>query len=105
MLKQIGPTFPKELSDAGLGNGLSFTVGGTDDDIQGAKRLSSAQQSILQGVISAHDPAAVLPVVSDADRAENKMVNDPFTRALIKREARSRGIAPRQVMNEIRSDV
>lgn len=57
MTKQLGPTFGDELITAGL-SGLPITWGDTDDSITGRENLSAADNTTLDGVVSAHDPAA-----------------------------------------------
>jgi hypothetical protein len=56
MTKQLGPTFGDEVSAAGLA-GAPFGWGPTDDDITGRQNLTSAQNTTLDGVVAAHDPA------------------------------------------------
>lgn len=58
---------------------------------------------VEQGIVIADYVAP--PVDDPADIAEQEMINNPFTRALIKRMAREAGKTPRQIMDEIRSDV
>jgi hypothetical protein len=55
MAKDLGPTFGSEVEAAGLG-GLPFTWGATDETIQGRENLTPAQNTTLDGVITAHDP-------------------------------------------------
>jgi hypothetical protein len=55
MAKNLGPTFGQETIDAGLG-GLPFSWGATSDDIYGRENLTTAQNTTLDGVITAHDP-------------------------------------------------
>lgn len=50
----IGPTFGDEVAAAGLG-GLPFTWG--PDGVQGITNLTPAQQTTLNNVIAAHNPA------------------------------------------------
>ena len=57
MSKQIGETFGKELAAAGCGNGVSFTVGGTDADVQCGP---SANKDAVAAVVAAHNPALKL---------------------------------------------
>ena len=40
-----------------------------------------------------------------AGEAEQRMTDDPFTRAWVKGQARKEGKTPRQIMDEIRADV
>jgi hypothetical protein len=54
--KQLGPTFGDEVIVAGLG-GLPFSWGATDDSISGRENLTPAQNTTLDGVVAAHDPA------------------------------------------------
>jgi len=55
MAKQLGPTFGDETIAAGLG-GLPFAWGATDDTITGRENLTTAQNTTLDGVVTAHDP-------------------------------------------------
>ena len=64
MTKQIGPTFGRELAAAGCGNGVSFTVNGTDADIQisGVPIADApALLTAVQAVVAAHDSTKQLP--------------------------------------------
>lgn len=56
MTKQLGPTFGDEILMAGLG-GLPLAWGDTDDSITGRELLTAPQNTTLDGVITAHDPA------------------------------------------------
>lgn len=56
MTKQLGPTFGNEVMAAGLG-GKPFGWGDTDDSITGRENLSPADNTTLDGVVTAHDPA------------------------------------------------
>ena len=55
MAKQLGPTFGDEVLAAGLG-GLPFSWGETDETITGRENLTTAQNTTLDGVVTAHDP-------------------------------------------------
>lgn len=55
-MKQIGESFPYELAQASLGDGISFVIGGTVEDINGRENLTAEQDEALQAVIDAHDP-------------------------------------------------
>ena len=70
MPKTIGSTFGDELLEAGLGDGISFVIGGTDDQIFGRDQLSQADQTALDAVIAAHDhttgdAAAIIEAICD----------------------------------------
>src|SRR5580765_373883 len=54
MTKQLGPTFGDEVIAAGLG-GLPFSWGATDEAITGRENLTAAQNTTLDGVVTAHD--------------------------------------------------
>lgn len=54
MAKQLGPTFGDEVIAAGLG-GSPLAWADTDATITGREHLSSAQNTTLDGVITAHD--------------------------------------------------
>src|SRR5262245_13430643 len=56
MTKQLGPTFSDEIFAAGLG-GRPFSWGATDDTITGRQNLTAAENTTLDNVIAAHDPA------------------------------------------------
>ena len=62
MTKQLGPTFGNEVVAAGLG-GLPFSWGDTDDSIAGRENLSAADNTTLDGVVAAHNPAKKLPSI------------------------------------------
>ena len=69
MTKQLGVTFGDEVIAAGLG-GKPFTWGDTDDSIHGRENLTAADNTTLDGVVAAHDPAKkhknVLPTLSSS---------------------------------------
>lgn len=58
MPKQIGPTIGAELKAANLHEQVTFTIGGTDADMQ-SRGLTAQQQAALASLIAAHDPAAI----------------------------------------------
>jgi hypothetical protein len=62
MAKQLGPTFGNEVIAAGLG-GLPFAWGDTDETITGRENLTTTQNSTLDSVVAAHDPARKPPSI------------------------------------------
>lgn len=62
MTKQLGPTFGNEVIAASLG-GLPFAWGATDDSITGRENLTTAQNTTLDGVVTAHNPNKKLPSI------------------------------------------
>lgn len=62
MTKRLGPTFGAETVAAGLG-GLPFAWGDTDDSITGRENLTTAQNTTLDGVVTAHNPDKPPPSV------------------------------------------
>lgn len=63
MIKSIGPTFAFELIAAGCNNGVSFTIGGTDADIEINGIALGAATGIgadaVRAVVSAHDSSRI----------------------------------------------
>lgn len=64
-MKQIGPTFPAELAEAGL-VGLPFSWG--NDGVLSLDVLTEAQRDAVLAVYAAHDPDAG-PTLSEAKEA------------------------------------
>jgi hypothetical protein len=57
-MTDFGPTFSRELIEAGLGG---FGLGWTDTEIFGRENLTTEQSDALDLVIAAHDPEAEAP--------------------------------------------
>ena len=84
-MKNIGETFGDELRAAGCNDGVSFTIGGTDADIQ----VNSGPYSVgllpaLDAVIAAHDPTKQESVVDPVAELANQIKADPNGLAAIK---------------------
>lgn len=65
-MKNIGPTFGAELIAAGCNDGVSFTVGGTDAQVQISGIAPGdlpAYTVRVQAVIDAHDPTKQIIVI------------------------------------------
>ena len=56
MAKPLGPTFGDEVLAADLG-GLPLAWGDTDETITGREQITTEQNTTLDGVVAAHDPA------------------------------------------------
>ena len=82
-MKDIGPNFPNELKIVGLGDGLVYTIGGTDEDIQGRESLSESDNNILQTVIDDHDPADLDPGPSVDEVYDQAMLNNKLLKAIV----------------------
>jgi hypothetical protein len=62
MGKPLGPNFPYELEAAGL-VGLPISWAGDSDTITGRENLTPEQNTQLDAVIAAHDPALHDPIL------------------------------------------
>ena len=81
----FGETFGDEIRAAGLG-GLPFTWDA--DGVYSRENLTAAENTALDAVIAAHDPAKLAPVKHPVD----KRMTDPVFTALIEELAAAKGI-------------
>lgn len=82
----LGETFTKELEAAGLG-GLPFSWQ-PDGGISGRENLTAAENTTLDAVIAAHDPAKLAPMIHPVD----ERMADPVFAALVEELAAAKGI-------------
>ena len=81
MTKQLGPTFSDEVIAAGLG-GLPFAWGDTDNSITGRENLSDEQNTTLNGVIEAHDPAKKRPNIISTTEFIARWTNQEYIKLM-----------------------
>lgn len=83
-MKKLGPCFAVEIHVAGLGE-AGLTWGEDVSSIQGWEKLTSAQSTILDQVLAAHDPATPDPW-QQRQAVEDKLLTANVLAAVIRRQ-------------------